>query len=149
MSAARILPSTTSRGGYAAHHSMDFVPASVRLRPLRDNLIVEPVDVVYSRILIVKVDSKPLRGVVRAVGPGHYPIRYQDKWGDYIPDHDRKRRQKMAAGTHFVPTECKIGDIVHLGGLAIGGYAFEQFFWGDRVHLHCREADVCGIETKA
>jgi len=106
---------------------------------LRDQLIVEPLDVVYSRVLIVSARTKPLRGIVKAVGPGCYPKLYDHR--------EKSKRTKMWDSLRFQPTEVKVGDIVHLGGLDLGGYAFEQFWWGDRIHLHCREADVCGIET--
>lgn len=136
---AKILPSQgSSAGGYLSNENLEFIPADVRLRPLRDQLIVEPLDVVYSRILIVSIQSKPLRGIVRAAGPGCYPKQYDHR--------DKHKRTKMWDSLKFRPTEVKVGDVVQLGGAGIGGYAFEQFWWGDRVHLHCREEDICAIE---
>jgi co-chaperonin GroES (HSP10) len=117
---------------------MTFIPADTKLRPLRDQMIVEPLEVVHSRYLIIPEHGKPIRGTCRAIGPGHYRKQY---------DHpDKHKRTKMWEGTHYVPTEVKVGDIVHLGGAELGGYAFEQFWWGDKLHIHCREADVAGIE---
>ena len=131
-------PSRTGRGVGLSNETLNFIPAHFKLRPLRDQLIVEPLDVVYSRHLIVYRDTKPLRGRVKAVGPGTYPKLY---------DHPEKhQRTKMWDSRCFRPTEVKVGDIVQLGGAELGGYSFETFFWGDTVHLHCTEKDVCGIE---
>jgi hypothetical protein len=113
------------------------LPASAKLRPLRDQLIVEPLSVVHSRHLVVLDDAKPLRGIVKAVGPGCYPKKY---------DHPEKhRRTKTWDSTRFLPTQVKVGDVVELGGREIGGYAFEGFFWGDVYHINCRELDVAGV----
>ena len=107
------------------------------LRPLRDTLIVEPLDVIYSRYLIVRNTHKPLRGRVLAVGPGHYPKRY---------DHAEKhKRTKTWDSKRFLPTEVKVGDIVELGGSEIEGYAFEAHLWGEKRILVCTERDVAGV----
>src|SRR6266478_1255669 len=34
---------------------------------------------------------------------------------------------------------------VELGGYEYGGYAFQTFIWGSKLHLICREADVSGV----
>lgn len=131
--------SRTGRGVRMTNETINFIPADVKLRPLRDQMIVEPIDVMYSRLLIVNSNTKPLRGIVKAIGPGTFPKLY---------DHpDKQKRTKMWDSTRFRPTEVKVGDIVHLGGAEIGGYSFETFYWGDKIHLHCTEKDVCGIET--
>jgi co-chaperonin GroES (HSP10) len=109
------------------------------LRPLQDYLIVEPLDPEFSKVLQIVYKIKPLRGIVRAAGPGHYPRRY---------DHPEKhKRTKMWRSERFQPTEVKVGDTIQLGGLNYGGYAFETFTWNGVVHLICREADVVGIES--
>jgi len=133
-------PSTTERGGHLSQETINFIPASCKLRPLRDQMIVEPLDVVMSRLLIIPPHStKLVRGIVRAIGPGHYPHRY---------DHAEKhKRTKVFAGTVFQPLECRVGQIVHLDGRQTGTGAFEQFWYGDKIHLHCREADVAGVES--
>lgn len=112
-------------------------PADAKLRPLRDNLFVEPIDTVYSAIIDVIHTDKPMRGIVKAVGPGHYPKIYNHP--------DKAKRTKMWESKTFQPTEVKVGDIVELGGLQYGGYSFQTFYWGDKLHLICREADVVGI----
>ena len=58
------------------HDSNTDVPASANIRPLRDQIIVEPLNVVLSQHIIVHEDLKPVRGIVKAVGPGHYPNKY-------------------------------------------------------------------------
>lgn len=132
--------SRTSRGGRLTNETLNFIPASLKIRPMRDQMIVQPVDIVHSRLLIVPPSGKPVRGKVLAIGPGVYPTQYDHR--------DKQKRTKSWAGMAFRPTEVKVGEIVHLGGMEIGGYAFEGFFWGDRYCIHCREEDVCGIETQ-
>lgn len=125
-------------GARSGGETLTFIAADQNIRPLRDQIVVEPLDVIHSRYIIVAERTKPLRGKVLAVGPGHYPKQY-----DHPEKHKRKR---MWEGKRFQPTEVKVGDIVELGGSEIGGYAFEQFQWGSRRVLICREADVAGVE---
>ena len=101
-------------------------------------MIVEPLDVIHSAYIIVFDTSKPLRGRVKAIGPGTYPKLYDHR--------DKHKRTKTWDSYRFRPTEVKVGDIVQLGGAEIGGYSFEQFYWGGKLHIHCTERDVCGIE---
>jgi hypothetical protein len=130
-------PSGFSIGHRFGGETLLRIPADQLLRCLRDQMIVEPLETIHSRYIIVANRDKPMRGIVKAVGPGHYPLKY---------DHQEKhKRTKVMASTHFVPTEVKVGDVVELGGAQYGGYAFEQFWWGDVLHLHCREADVCFV----
>jgi hypothetical protein len=131
------------------HKTATTVPADCTLRPLRDVLIVEPLDAKLSAIIQVINECKPVRGIVRAVGPGHYPAVYLDKWGDRLPDHRRKERKQMTSSPHFQPTSVQVGDIVNLGGLEQHGYAFDTFYHGAKLMLICREADVAGIENRA
>lgn len=133
--------STAGRGLSMRPDTLNFIPAQAKLRPLRDQMIVEPLDVVYSKYLIVKSDTKPLRGIVKAIGPGTFPKLYNHP--------DKQKRSKMWDSTQFRPTEVKVGDVIHLGGLENGGYSFESFYWGDTVHIHCTEKDVAGIEVAA
>lgn len=130
-------PSRTARGGRIGGETTTFVPADALIRPLRDQMIVEPLAVVYSRHILVDIRTKPMRGIVKAIGPGHYPKKYDH--------HLKHKRTKMWESKRFQPTELKVGDVVELGGAEIHGYAFETFYWGDVLHLHCREADVAGV----
>lgn len=124
--------------------SRTFIQSNENIRPLRDQIIVEPLDVDHGVSFAVIEHTKALRGIVKAVGPGHYPKRY---------DHpDKHRRSKMWDSKHFQRTEVKVGDIVELGGYGLDdrggmhkGYNFQQFMWGGVMHVACREADICGI----
>lgn len=130
------------KDGWSNNHrsvadTLTFIPGDEKIRPLRDQIVVEPIDVVYSRYILVDRRERPLRGKVLAVGPGCYPKRY---------DHPEKhKRTKMWDSRRFRPCDVKVGDIVELGGSEIGGYAFEQYQWGDKRVLLCREADVAGV----
>jgi hypothetical protein len=135
-----------SNSAEITHKTRTDIPASATLRPLRDVLIVEPLDGNLSAIIHVINECKPVRGIVKAVGPGHYPYVYLDEWGDRLPDHRREKRKKLSESPTFIPTTIKVGDVVNLGGLDIGGYSFDSFYWGDTLHLMCREADVAGVE---
>jgi hypothetical protein len=138
--------SPTERGVAFNPQTLDFIPASCVLRPLRDQMIVQPIDVLHSRTLIIPPHtSKLVRGRVLAIGPGHYPNGYRDKEGNKNPP--KGKRATMVAGTVFVPTEVKIGQIVHLDGRNSGKDAFDAFYHGDKYCIHCREADVAGIEV--
>lgn len=113
------------------------VPADKAIRPLRDQIVVEPLKTVLSRDLIVIEHTLPLRGIVKAVGPGCYPKRY---------DHPEKhKRSKMWDSETFEPTTVKVGDVVELGGYDYQGYSFPSIYWGDKLHLICREQDVSGV----
>jgi co-chaperonin GroES (HSP10) len=112
------------------------IPGDCKIKPLRDQMIVEPMETVYSAIIDVIHITKPMRGIVKAIGPGHYPKKYNGRKGQRTKSWDSK---------HFQPTGCKVGDIVELGGLQYGGYSFQTVYWGDKLHIICREADVVGI----
>ena len=113
-----------------------------QIRPLWDQIVVEPLEVNHSTLIVVIEHTKPLRGIVKAVGPGHYPKRY---------DHpDKHRRTKFWYSKTFLPTQVKVGDVVNLGSPQDArGYNFQTFIWGQKPHLICREADICGVEDAA
>ncbi len=126
------------RSASIGHESRTAIPADAKLRPLRDQLIIEPLHVVLSKVIVTAENAKPMRGIVKAAGPGCYPKVY---------DHpDKHRRTKMWDSDVFRPTQVKVGDVVELGGYdrdsGMRGYAFQTFYWGDVLHLHCREEDV-------
>lgn len=138
-------PMKGSRGARFGGETLQYVPADQNIRPLRDNLLIEPVGVVYSRFIYVHRDTKPLRGRVLRAGPGRYPLRYLDANRDAIPDWDRKRRRYITESKTFLPMQVKVGDLVELGGSEIEGYAFEVFNWGDKAVLWATERDIAGI----
>ena len=129
---------TFSRGSELSHKTITHIPANAKLRPLRDQLIIEPLDGDLSAILIIIHERKPVTGIVKAVGPGCYPKRYDHR--------DKNKRTKMWDSKALRRTEVKVGDKVDLGGHNTGGYAFDTFYWGDTLHLYnVREEDVTFI----
>lgn len=125
------------RSARLTHDSRTDVPADKMIRPLRDQVIIEPLNVVLSQFIVTREDTKPVRGIVKAVGPGHYPKLY---------DHEEKhRRTRMWDSEVFQPTTVKVGDVVELGGIDFRGYAFPTLYWGGRLHLIIREADISGV----
>jgi co-chaperonin GroES (HSP10) len=112
---------------------VDRIPGDAAIRPLRDQIVVKPLAWQPSKILEVVYRGRTLRGEILAVGPGHYPKKYN------------KDRSKSWDSKHFVPTQVKVGDVVELGGLELRGYAFDELLWGDLPVVVCREADVTGV----
>ena len=123
-------------GTRIGNETFDSIPESSRILPLRDQIVIEPLEWRPSDIINVVYWGKPLRGRVLAVGPGKYPTRYNGPKG---------KRTKAWDSKHFVPTEVKVGDLIELGGLEIGGYLFETFRWGTKTCVLCSERDVTGI----
>lgn len=133
----QVLQDPSTRSARITHDSNTSIPAEAKIRPLRDQVIVEPLNRVHSHLIVTREVTKPLRGIVKAVGPGHYPKKY---------DSDQKHlRTKMWDSEVFHPIQLKVGDVIELGGADIGGYAFQTLRWGDVDHLICREMDVSGI----
>lgn len=123
-----------SYGTRIGNETCTIIPADAKIRPLRDQIIVEPLDWQPSKIILVAgTHTKPLRGIVRAVGPGRYPIRYNGRKGQRTKSWDAKC---------FRPTDVKVGDTVELGGLEIGGYLHQTIIWGTTEMVVCREEDV-------
>lgn len=124
-----------SRGAELSHKTTAYIPADAKIRPLHDQIIIEPLDNAFSSLIIVIDESKPIRGIVRAVGPGVYPIQY---------DHAEKhRRTKMWWGKKFRPCDVRVGDVVN-----IEPFERQCFYWGPTICLIAREEDVRFIEPK-
>lgn len=121
------------RGVRLGNETHDSIPAAARIRPLRDVIIVEPLNWEPSKIIQVVYGGKPLRGIVRAVGPGCYPKRY---------DGPKGRRKKMWDAKCFRPCDVKVNDEVELGGLELRGYLHMTVRWGSTEMIVCREEDV-------
>jgi co-chaperonin GroES (HSP10) len=115
-----------------------FIPQDHAIRPLRDNIVVEPLPWRPSAILEVASHRK-VRGIVRAVGPGTYPKRYDGPKGKRTQSWDSKA---------FRPCDVKVGDVVELGGIELTEYLHKTFVWGDKTMILCQEADVAGIECQ-
>lgn len=128
-------------GKRIGNETSDVVDSRCTLRPLRDQIILEPLEWSPSEVIRVAYQGRPVRGIVKAIGPGHYPRKYNGPRGE---------RTKSWLSKNFVPTQIKVGDVVELGGIELGtgalrGYAFQTFMWGTKEHVICREADVTGI----
>jgi len=128
-------------GGELASNSITYIAPDEQIRPRGDHVIVEPLNIEHSTILEVIESIKPVRGLVKAVGPGCFPLRY---------DHaDKHQRTRMWRSSFFQKTEVKVGDIVELGSLRLDGrmtgYSFQTFYWGSKMHLICREQDISGV----
>jgi co-chaperonin GroES (HSP10) len=72
------------------------------LRPLRDKIIVKPLDWEPSKIISVVRKGRPLRGTVIAAGPGTYHQK------SYKKDANGQRKSFTLA-PHFQRTEVKSG----------------------------------------
>lgn len=132
---------SSGMGGELSYDTSTYIEPDAKIQPKHDYLVVEPLGVEHSKILAVIEHTKPLRGIVKAVGPGHYPLCY---------DHpDKHKRTRMWRSSTFQPTQVKVGDVVELGAVKIDGrivgYSFQQIMWGNRIHILCREADVSGV----
>jgi len=126
---------TFQRGAELSHKTITTIPAEAKLRPLRDQIIVEPLDGVVSAIIHVIEERKPISGIVRAVGPGIYAKRY---------DHpDKHRRTKMWDSKHLRPCDVKVGDRIELDVVRAQGA--QTFYWGSKLMLIMREEDIAGI----
>jgi len=128
---------TIQDGTRIGNESFDSVPAQAKIRPLRDQIILEPLPWPFSDIIDVVYTGRPLRGKVKAIGPGTYPLKYNGPKG---------KRTKSWQGKAFRPCDVRVGDIVQIGGLSIDGYLFPTFRWGKVEHVICSERDVTGIE---
>ena len=128
-------------GTRVGNETATYVPAEAKLRPLRDQIILEPLDWTPSKVIRIAYTGRPVRGIVRAIGPGRYPTKY---------DGPKGKRTKSWLGKTYIPTEVKVGDTVALGGIELGtgalrGYAFQSFLWGMKEHVICSERDITGI----
>jgi co-chaperonin GroES (HSP10) len=120
-------------GTRVGNESITCVPAEAHIRPLRDNIFLEPLDWKPSKYLEVVYHGKPLRGRVVAVGPGRYPKKY---------DGPKGKRSKSWDSKSYRPTEVQVGDVVELGGLELRGYLFPTIRWGAKEVIMCSEQDV-------
>jgi len=102
-------------------------------KPLGDRMLVKPLKVELSTTIEAHWRGRTLRGQVVAIGPGEYPNRYNSD------------RSKVWKSKVFRPTEVKVGDIVELGGIDIGGYAFTRIMYRGEEHILASEKDVAGI----
>src|SRR5271155_331673 len=118
----------------------DTVSAQAKIKPLRNQLILEPLPWPFSETIEVVYTRRPLRGKVLAAGKGTYPKRY---------DGPKGKRTKSWDAKHFRPCDVKVGDIVQLNNIteadgSIDGMLFQTFRWGNKECVVCSEDDVTG-----
>lgn len=123
------------RGVELSYKTATGIPADMQIRPLRDVLIVEPIDGLISAVIKLVEERKPMQGIVRAAGPGCYPKVYNGPKG---------RRTKMWDSKSFRPCDAKVGDTVEFEQRP-----FQTLYWGGKLMLIMREEDLCGIREPA
>lgn len=122
-----------------------------KLRMAGDRILLKPLEWegeevhgAGSRIAVVR-SGRPLRGVVREVGPGIHPVSKRIKSAD-------GQKQRIEFSKRFRPTEVKPGDIVELGGLNIydgKGYNFPEVIYNGERCLIVTERDVAILREVA
>ena len=131
-------------------YTVDYLPAGTKLRPLRDQMFLKPLDLSLtppgSKVLALH-RGKTVRGEVIAIGPGRNARRRVQRRHVDRQGRESFETYKIVELDHFVPTVVKVGDIVDIGGLEMGGYAFPLILIGLDPIIICQEADVTGIVT--
>lgn len=129
------------RGLRLKDKTLNFVSPSERLRPLRDQIIVKPLPLKLNDTIQSEWRGEVVYGTVVAAGPGRFPNVH--KRGN----KDGKPYRTVYESRRFRPTEVKVGDRVHLGGLSIGGYLFPRVWAEGDWCVIASEQDVCAVET--
>lgn len=126
----------SERGVRFADKAVNFVPQGGRIRPLRDQLILKPLPLALGGRITANWTGQVVRGTVIAAGPGCYPNIHARGFKDGKPYHTIRQSKVFRA------TEVKVGDVVELGGLEIGGYLFPKVWADGDWCVICREQDV-------
>ncbi len=121
--------------------AVNFVTPGRQIRPLRDQLIVKPLPLSLSERIAADWHGETVIGRVIAAGPGCYPYLHSRGVKDGKP------WRSVRQSTHFRATEVQVGDIVHLGGMEIGGYLFPKVWAEGDWCAICREQDVAVLES--
>lgn len=111
------------------------------LRMYGDHLLVSPLEWDASKIIEAIRHGRPVRGIVRAVGPGRNQICKRKNLGD--------GRRSFEYSKWFQPTEIKVGETISWGGLNIfdgKGYHFPEVIVNGERCIVCTERDVCLVE---
>lgn len=116
--------------------AVNFVAPEARLRPLRDQLIVKPLPLALSDRLRADWHGEVVRGRVIAAGPGCYPNIHSRGFKDGKPYHTIRESKVFRA------TEVRVGDVVELGGMELGGYLWPKVWCDGDWCVICREEDV-------
>ena len=120
------------------------------MRMTSDRILLKPLD--WSgedvhgagSVIAVVRSGRALRGIVAAIGPGHYPSTKRTKRPD--------GRVNVGESKHFRPTEVKVGDVVEIGGLNAfdgAGYQHTEVLYNGEKHLICSERDVAVVREQA
>jgi hypothetical protein len=128
-------------GSRHERRAYDFTLAGETLRPLRDQLLVKVLPLKLSSTILADWRGAAVRGQVIAAGPGTYPNIHKSG------KRDGKDYRTIRPSGVFRPTEVKVGQIVHLGGMELNGYLFQKLFIANEEHIVCSEKDVCGVEN--
>jgi co-chaperonin GroES (HSP10) len=123
----------TQSGVRLDRKSVDVVTGT--MRPMGDRIVVRPLPLLLSKVIEAAWSGKTVRGEVLAVGPGEYPNVYN------------RDRSKVHRSMTFRPTEVKVGQVVHLGGMENGGYSFPEVMLNGETVIIASEKDICGIES--
>jgi hypothetical protein len=118
--------------------SLNFVQGQIR--PLREKLVIRPLSPALSQTIAADWNGEAVRGEVVAAGPGTYPRIHEKGFKDGKP---WRTVRDLAA---FRPCDVKVGDIVQLGGMELGGYLWPHILINGIDHILCSEQDVAGIE---
>lgn len=94
----------------------------VMLRPLRDQIVVKPLDRKQSEIIQVLHSERPNLGIVVAVGPG-------------------KRTKKG----RIEPLDVQVNDTIRYGDTNLNHLSYPQYWEGNQLYLVLQEADVCFV----
>jgi hypothetical protein len=129
---------TRADGVRFADKSLNFVSGEVR--PLREKLVIRPLPPVLSQTIAANWNGEAVRGYVVAAGPGTYPNIHEKGFKDGQP---WRRVRTLKA---FRPNDVKVGDIVQLGGMELGGYLWPHISIDGVDHILVSEQDVCGVE---
>lgn len=133
---------TVASGVRLTDKTINFIPAGRRVRPLRDQVIIRPVPLALGSRLQADWRGETVCGCIVAVGPGCFPNIHRRGFKDGKP------YRTVHQSTHFRPTEVKVGDVVHLGGMEIGGYLFPKVWSEGAWCVICREQDVAVLECR-
>ena len=122
--------------------SLNFVAAGERVRPLRSQILIKPLPQMLGDKVNAEWQGETVTGTVIAVGPGRRPNIHKRGMRDGKPFRNVRESE------YFRATEVKVGDVVHLGGMEIGGYLFPHVFVEDENAwcVLCDEQDVAVVK---
>lgn len=92
------------------------------LRPLRDQIVVKPLERNASEIIEVLHSEKPNLGIVVAVGPG-----IRNKRG------------------YVVPLDVRVNDTIRYGDTNLNHLNYPEYWEAGKRYLILQEADVCFV----